>query len=97
MGYMYMYPICTRITERERGYTHQLPTHPPTHTHTPSHAHTHTRLQVLDKDHETRASSTDALNHPFIAAAKGSGDPSMLQRISMWINKTLQVLNIIEP
>jgi hypothetical protein len=88
---VYVYVSYLHTHQREREGLYSSTTHPP------SHAHTHTRLQVLDKDHETRASSTDALNHPFIAAAKGSGDPSMLQRISMWINKTLQVLNIIEP
>jgi len=44
---------------------------------------------VLDKDHETRASSTEALNHPFIANVSTNPE-QMRQRISAWVNNTLQ-------
>ena len=41
------------------------------------------------QDQETRASSTEALNHPFIATPR-SNSGHMLGVISTWINKTLQ-------
>ena len=47
------------------------------------------------QDHETRASSSEALNHPFIANALAHPE-QMLHCISVWVNNTLQVPYALE-